>query len=157
MNTNNLKAYPGYIISTDLVNGNRVFKEEFDRYYSVMLRAADDADISNILVANAVLNFPMSPNEEDDSVEDIMPVDNLFRVWPFHHVTAEQFGKIVVATKLGLLSPKDAQATDKEILELDPYPADLSYTVVAETKDGKQEIIRMPIIIEQNTNKESGD
>ena len=149
MNTTNLKTFPGYIISTDLTGGYRVFKTEFDHYYGIMLRASNDADVSDILVAKAILDFPEEPDEADDAVECVTPVDNLFRVWIFHHVTAEQFGKIVVAAKLGLLSVKDAIAMDADDISLDPYPNDLTYTIVAETKTGEQEIVRAPSIFER--------
>lgn len=149
MNTANLKTFPGYIISTDLTGGYRVFKTEFDHYYGIMLRASNGADVSDIFVAKALLNFPEEPDEADDAVECVTPVDNLFRVWIFHHVTAEQFGKIFVAAKLGLLSAKDAVAMDAEGIGLDPYPNDPSYTIVAETKTGEQEITRMPFIFER--------
>lgn len=144
MNTQNLKTFPGYIISTDLTGGYRVFKEEFDRYYGIMNRASGDRGVSDEEVAAAVLNFPAEPEEEDDSIACITPVDNLFRAWVFNHVTAEQFGKIVTAASLGLLSPKDSTATDAGTISLSPYPEDPTYTVVAETKDGKQQIVRTP-------------
>lgn len=151
MNTKNLKVYPGYIVSTDLTGGYRIFEEEFSRCYGIMFRMTEDPDVSDILVASAVLNFPIEPAEEDDTVEAVTPVNNLFRAWIFHHVTAEQFGKIVVAAKLGLLSVKDAQAVDDKILSLDPYPDDPSYTIVAETKNGEQEIIRSPLTFESDS------
>lgn len=150
MNTKNLKTFPGYIISTDLTGGYRVFKEEFDRCYGLMYRATDDVDISDLIVAAAVLDFPAEPNEEDDAIECVTPVDNLFRAWTFHNVTAEKYGKIVVAAKLGILSSKDAIAMDETVIKLDPYPDDPSYTIVVETKDGKQEIVRPPLLLEQN-------
>jgi hypothetical protein len=149
MNTSNLKTFPGYIIGTDLTGGYRVFKTEFDRYYGIMSRASGGRGVSDEEVAATVLNFPEEPDEADDAVECVTPVDNLFRTWVFHHVTAEQFGKIVVAAKLSLLSAKDAVAMDAEDINLGPYPDDLNYTIAAETKDGKQKIVRMPSTFEQ--------
>lgn len=153
MNTKNLKTFSGYVVSTDLTERYCIFEEEFGHCYGIMFRMTEDPDISEILVASAVLNFPIEPAEEDDTVEAVTPVDDLFRVWIFHHVTAERFGKIVVAAKLGILSTKDAQAVDAEMLGLDPYPDDPSYTVAAETKDGSQEIIGRRLHLKK-TNKE---
>ena len=143
MNTQNLKTFPGYIIETVLTGGYRVFKEEFDHAYSLMTIAAED-DVSDLVVWRAVLDFPAEPDEAEDDVVSVKSVNDLFRVWFFHNVTAEQFGKVVVAAKLGLLSPKDAQAADSEFLTLSPYPSDPSYTVVAESKSGEQVIVRAP-------------
>jgi len=149
MSTSNLKTFPGYIIGTDLTGGYRVFKTEFDRYYGIMNRASGGRGVSDEEVATTVLDFPEEPDEADDTVECVTPVNGLFRVWAFHNITAEQFGKIIVAAKLGLLSVKDAVAMDEEDISLDPYPNDPSYTLVAEAKDGEQKIIRMPSALEQ--------
>lgn len=143
MNTQNLKTFPGFIIETELTNGYRAFNEEFDHAYGLMSLGAED-DVSEIEVARAVLNFPAEPDEAEDDVVSVTPVNNLFRTWIFQDLTAEQFGKIVVAAKLGLLSSKDAQAADAKFLELFPYPADPTYTIVAETKSGEQVIVRAP-------------
>lgn len=141
--TQNLKTFPGYIIGTEFAYNYYIYKEEFDHVYALMTIAAKD-EVSELVVARTMLNFPVESDGTKDDATSVTPVNNLLRTWLFHNVTAEQFGKIVVAAKLGLLSPKDAQAASSEFLTLSPYPADPSYTVVAEAKSGEQVIVRAP-------------
>lgn len=146
MKTDNLKTFPGYIVGTEVGDTYFISEEEFSRCKSIMLRASGDSDITDAKVVSVVLNFPDNPSENDDAVSSVTPTISLFRAWAFHGVTAERFAKILVAAKLGLLSPKDACAMNIKSMSLEPYPDDCSYTIVAETKDGKQAIVREPFM-----------